>query len=179
MRGKYLLALMVIAVFLTVSVAPVLAASSTYSGKITVIVWNRDTKRPYANTNLGIWITQGPYTTCTGKPPHLNCPGVTARTIVRADYSAGSSTDAWGRQTFSIPADDYHPPSGNFVTGQPATVLVYALTPPCNTYNDVLQARACCVAHGSGYCHYNVYGPYYLLGFFGTNVMFVSFSFSD
>ena len=174
MKGKYLIALAVIAMFLTVSVAPVLAASSTYSGKITVIVWNRDTHKPYANTNLHILLSQGPYTTCTGKPPHLTCSG-TARTIIRADYSAGASTDAWGRQTFSIPADTY---SGVFVTGQPVTVLLYAYTPPCNVA-DVEQARACCVAHGSGYCHGHAYGPYYLLGFFGTNVMFVSFSFSD
>jgi hypothetical protein len=172
MKGKYLFALAVITVFLAASVVPVLAGTSqSYSGKVTVIVWNRDTHRPFAGAV--VYLSQGPYTTCTGKPPHLTCGG-TAQTWVASPAGGNPAplgTDAWGRVTFSIPADTYY---GAFVTGQPVTVWVYAYPDGCNCFN----AATCCPSY-PGQCHYNTYGPYYLVGFLRTNVMYVSFSLSD
>jgi len=153
MKSKYLLALVVMAVFLTVSVAPVLAVPEY---KATIIVWNRDTHRPLANA--AVYLSQSLWTNCVGKPPNLICPWTndlaTAKSVVIG------ITDKFGKVTFTSSTEtDYgQVPWSVWSTRLPTTVWVYDNAAP----------------------HYNAYGPYFLYG--GTRlptIIFVNFSTSD
>jgi hypothetical protein len=138
MKSKYLFALAITAMFLTVSVAPVLAYSPA-GYKVTVIVWNRDTHRPL--TGEAVYLTQG--TTCTGKAPHLICTG-TAQSFVACPILCDvPGPDKYGKVTFSLATQTTF---GVWSSSLPLTVWVY----------DVANS------------HYNVYGPYPLLRFIPT-----------